>query len=281
MKFLFLTDFHGSYKAYKQAFQRASDEGLHVVIGGDCLPKGFKASTPFAKAQREFLNGWLIPKIDKLRQSGYQTWMMFGNDDAMGIADSLTKADTMGILHRMDGKGWLPFGDYHILGMPYVPDYPFGLKDWCCGDMERTPDPKQYSRSVYTDSYHFEPTPQPWSVEIQARLSMRERLALLPDPPDAKKAVFVMHSPPAGGGLDVCGHGEQVGTKAGLLHIQDKQYVLSLHGHIHESPKTSGKWHCRIGNTLAVQPGAMPPREVLVDLEAGVVEHHLYGRVNI
>ena len=75
--------------------------------------------------------------------------------------------------------------------------------------------------------------------------------------------------------------GERVGSKALVGHISDRQYLLTMHGHIHEAPKTSGKWHARIGDTLCVQPGATPPRYVLVDLENGVVKHPVHGQVKI
>jgi Icc-related predicted phosphoesterase len=30
---------------------------------------------------------------------------------------------------------------------------------------------------------------------------------------------------------------------------------MSLHGHIHESPKVSGLWNNKLGNTICIQPG--------------------------
>ena len=30
---------------------------------------------------------------------------------------------------------------------------------------------------------------------------------------------------------------------------------MSLHGHIHESPKISGLWYNKLGKTICIQPG--------------------------
>jgi Icc-related predicted phosphoesterase len=284
MRFLFLTDYHGNHSAYKDAFKLAEQEGYHIVIGGDCLPKSMKHGQPFAKTQAEFLKGWLIPKIEKLRQKGLNTWMMFGNDDSMGIVHMLDNAEKRGTLTRLDGFNWHPFGDYYILGVPYVPDYPFRLKDWCVGDVTRTATPEgQFGSPLYTDQYHYVEAPRAWNDEIADRPCLKEILEVLDDPPegDASKCVFVMHSPPAWGGLDTCADGRRVGSVAGLNHIAARQYLMSLHGHIHESPAVTGQWHSRILNTLAVQPGACPPRPVMVDLDAGTVSHDKWGSVSI
>jgi len=283
VRFLFLTDFHGNHSAYKRAFKAARDLKVDAVInGGDTLPKSFARGTPFAKEQDHFLKNWLIPKVEKLRQDGIDFYMMFGNDDAKGIIKTLDKADEMKTLIRLDGKGWLPLGDHWVLGLPWVPDYPFGLKDWCCGDTEAVPNPVQFGGAVVTDQFHFIDVERPWAEEIADRPTLADRIAALPPCPDPAKGVFVMHCPPAHGGLDkIARTGECVGSKAGLAHIAEVQYRLSLHGHIHEAPRESGHWFARIGDTLAVNPGALPPHHVVVDLEAGTVEHHQFGEVRI
>lgn len=282
MKFLFLTDFHGNHSAYKKAFRKAEELGCAAVVnGGDGLPKDFPTGTPFAKSQKEFWDSWLVPKIEKLRQRGIAYYHMFGNDDSRGILNqTLNKTSNQGTLTRLDARGWIKFGDYEILGFPHVPDYPFRLKDWCCGDLERVPVDNQFGSPLYTDQFHFIPVPKPWHEEIALRPSMLDRLNSLPLPQDPARAIFVMHSPPALGGLDVCADGRRVGTKAGLAHMQDRQYLLGLHGHIHEAPKVSGQWYSRLGDTLCVQPGATPPTWTFVDLENRVVRNPIHGEVS-
>ena len=39
------------------------------------------------------------------------------------------------------------------------------------------------------------------------------------------------------------------------------QPLISLHGHIHESPDISGKWYTKLKNTLTIQPGQSKQNE--------------------
>jgi Icc-related predicted phosphoesterase len=54
--------------------------------------------------------------------------------------------------------------------------------------------------------------------------------------------------------------------------LKENQPLLSLHGHIHESPEVSGGWYTSIGNTICIQPGQSVHYEntlnyALIDLE--------------
>ena len=88
-----------------------------------------------------------------------------------------------------------------------------------------------------------------------------------------------MHAPPHGIGLDVCSDRRLAGSVAGRDHILDRQYLLSLHGHIHESPFVTGRWSAKLGDTTCVQPGALPPVHVMVDLESGFITHPRFETV--
>ena len=73
--------------------------------------------------------------------------------------------------------------------------------------------------------------------------------------------------PPANLGLDVCGRGDAVGSEAVHRFIECRQPLMTLHGHIHESPDVSGVWRARLGRTWCVQPGQMKPLStVLIEL---------------
>jgi len=50
-------------------------------------------------------------------------------------------------------------------------------------------------------------------------------------------------------------NGDKVGSNAIHAFIKAKQPLLTLHGHIHESPDVSGKWFSKLGKTLCTQPG--------------------------
>jgi Icc-related predicted phosphoesterase len=81
--------------------------------------------------------------------------------------------------------------------------------------------------------------------------------------------------PPYNLGLDTCGHGEEVGSKAVYNFISEHQPLLSLHGHIHESPEVSGKWHAKLGNTVCIQPGQLTSfTYVTIDLHSMKFDRH-------
>jgi len=81
--------------------------------------------------------------------------------------------------------------------------------------------------------------------------------------------------PPSRLGLDVCANSSEVGSKAIYNFLERNQPLLSLHGHIHESPETSGRWHAKLGDTLCIQPGQLTPfTYVTIDLQTMELERH-------
>jgi Icc-related predicted phosphoesterase len=46
-----------------------------------------------------------------------------------------------------------------------------------------------------------------------------------------------------------------VGSTAVREFLLENQPLLSLHGHIHESPQEGGVWRAERGRAIAVQPG--------------------------
>ncbi len=68
-------------------------------------------------------------------------------------------------------------------------------------------------------------------------------------------ACYIIHDPPAGLGLDFTCRGRKVGSRAVYNFISERRPLLTLHGHIHESPYLSGKWIAWVGGTLCIQPG--------------------------
>jgi uncharacterized protein len=89
------------------------------------------------------------------------------------------------------------------------------------------------------------------------------------------RSVYVLHMPPANLGLDKCGHGPEVGSQAIYEFLNENQPRLALHGHIHESPETSGRWWNRVGGTVCIQPGQLEPfTYVTIDLATMQFERH-------
>jgi Icc-related predicted phosphoesterase len=64
-----------------------------------------------------------------------------------------------------------------------------------------------------------------------------------------------MHSPPSGTRLDLIQGGKSAGSRSIKTFIEKNQPLLTLHGHIHESPELSGAYMDRIGETPSINPG--------------------------
>ena len=76
-------------------------------------------------------------------------------------------------------------------------------------------------------------------------------------------------------------NGEHIGSAAIRRWIERHQPLLTLHGHIHESPHQSGSFYDLIGMTVVVNPGASGrrPHWVWIDLgDLTAMEHAVYGR---
>ena len=99
--------------------------------------------------------------------------------------------------------------------------------------------------------------------------TIEEEFNRLVRPKDMAKSVYVIHMPPYRLGLDKCYHGAEVGSKAIYNFLEKYQPKLSLHGHIHESPEVTGRWHAKLGRTICIQPGQLNEfTYVTIDLSA-------------
>lgn len=228
MKIVFATDVHGNAESYERLLKEAERKEIGaVVIGGDITPfGGFNAIV----TQRAFLEDYFVPRLERFRKNTKKpVFVMMGNDDFSINIDVLEKAEVHGILRIMHNKV-LPLGKFSIAGYSFIPPTPFMIKDW-----ERDED------------------------EIAADLK------ILSSKSEPKKTLFVFHAPPAETGLDMLYNGAHMGSAAVLGFIKQKQPLVTLHGHIHESPEMSGSWKQKTGKTVSINPGSNA--FVVVDLE--------------
>jgi Icc-related predicted phosphoesterase len=123
-------------------------------------------------------------------------------------------------------------------------------------DDEEAPWPPQKNPSYITSpdqADHLIPVDP--TLYLRGRETIRDDLDQLPRPPDHKKTIYVMHSPPYRTKLDLIRAGGSAGSRSIRIFIEKSQPLLTLHGHIHESPELSGAYLDRIGETLCVNPG--------------------------
>jgi Icc-related predicted phosphoesterase len=271
MKILFATDLHGEIWKYERLLKVARDFHADAVInGGDMLPK---AGNLFEE-QSGFITGYLEKHFEQCAEIGICYLCYLGNDD-LRIFDDLFKRACKKyrcIVNLAQRK--YDIGKFEFIGMNWVVDYPFRLKDRCRMDTRDYVFQSQFGSGLLSTTDEFEELAD-WFATAKTLPTIEEELNRLPKPTTMSQSIYVIHMPPYGLGLDVCGNGSEVGSKAIYNFLEKNQPLLSLHGHIHESPETSGRWHAKLGNTLCIQPGQLTPfTYVTIDLQTMEVERH-------
>jgi Icc-related predicted phosphoesterase len=194
---------------------------------------------------------WLTWAESKLFASRIPLYFMPGNDDLYSIDAVIAEFDQV---HNPDGKRYWIDDDHELVGISNA-----NMTPWKC------------ARDVEEDV-------------LEKRLE--ELAALLEYPP---RAVVDLHVPPYKSGLDVCPELDEnlkvktlggqvlmkpVGSTAVRKFIEKMQPLLSLHGHIHESPG-----YTRIGRTLSINAGSEYAegilRAAIINLERDKVKGYI------
>jgi uncharacterized protein len=264
----FATDLHGSTDRYDKLLAVIIRERpATVFLGGDLLPRS-ALSVQFG--QGDFLHHYLIPNFTRARQSlgiDYpHIFLILGNDDPRCEEADFIAASADGLWQYVHQQKFL-FGTFPIYGLAYVPPTPFLLKDWERYDVSRYAPPGCVSPEEGHRSMPAEKSEIKWAT-IQKDLTF----LVGEDPLDS--AVFLFHTPPCDTPLDraaLDGKSYEhvpldlhVGSIAVKRFIEEKQPLLTLHGHIHESARLTGEWKIRIGRTVCINGAHDGPELALV-----------------
>ncbi len=248
--FLFVTDLHGSRAKYERTLSLARETGARLVInGGDLLPHGRKEGD-----QARFLREFLDPHLAAYQAEGIRYFLLPGNDDIAANDPLLEEICARHSLARNLAQRKEEALGFEFLGLSWVTDFPFRLKDRARRDSADYAFQPQFGDAILSRPGGWTQIPD-WPAYAATLPSIEEELAALPPPADPGKAVYVIHGPPAGLSLDVVGGGHRVGSEATLRFIDRVQPRLTLHGHIHESPDVGGAWKAARGRTVCIQPG--------------------------
>ncbi len=249
-KWLFTSDLHGQMGLYEQVLlDAAAERATAVLIGGDLGPPS--DGTPGVRHQRVFLEGFLVEFARRLHESvpGVQLLLLMGNDDWAANHD---------VLEREHGRLWHALHDrvvevegFAVAGCSWVPITPFKIKDWERWEDGAAETPGRLdgyrSDSGGVHDYAFDPAVRaPTIADALAALAARTAV---------RETIFVLHSPPRDTACDVMSGGLHVGSRAIRAFVQEHQPRLTLSGHIHESPRVTGAWRDRVGDTICVNPG--------------------------
>lgn len=246
MKIMYATDLHGHKWKYKKILEILDHDML--IIGADILPKHTDDNHYH---QKKFILEYLPKFFDQVK---VPMIIDFGNDDFFCFYGEFKN-----VIHRYNNVYCshlkeVKINDISFIGMHFVPDYPFGLKDWCRRDGDRFEDPQQIGHPVTAVNHGYFPIIDLYDY-LRRRISIDDALEKIKSP-NKKNVVYLIHSPPRTIGLDVTGNRQFVGSMAVTKFLIKNKPLLSLHGHIHESPWISGiSINSLVKGTVQIQPG--------------------------
>jgi len=258
MKVLYTSDLHGEIYLYQELLSLAISSSSEVMaIGGDLLPSfpPTKRYEDMVPNQKTFIDQFLSPLLRKILEttSIQQIFLIAGNWD-LGYPHLFRESSERII--DLNRRSYRLKNGYELIGYPFVPPTPFRPKDFEKMDDHEAPWPPQKNPSYIRSSDQSDQlSPVDPYLYFRGRGTIEEDLDRLPKPLHQKRAIYIMHSPPFGTRLDLIEGGKSVGSRSIKTFIERNQPLLTLHGHIHESPKLSGVYVDRIGETLAVNPG--------------------------
>jgi len=194
---------------------------------------------------------WLELAEATLVPRNKQLYFMPGNDDLYSIDAVIAEFEHV---YNPDMRRYVIDGGYELYGLSNA-----NMTPWACArDLEEE--------------------------DLAKRLAVLEEMITNP-----QRAILAIHVPPYGSNLDTCpeldkdlkivAQGGQVvmksaGSTAVKAFLERVQPLLSLHGHIHESPG-----HVRIGRTLAINAGSEYAEGIMkaaiINLEGDKVKGHL------
>jgi Icc-related predicted phosphoesterase len=275
---LFVSDLHGESDRYQKLVEVIRDERPTIVfLGGDLLPFERNGSNG------DFTSEVLMPEFEalstELGDDAPRVMLILGNDDPRSHEATIVEAQGRGVweyLHMRSGV----VDEFTVFGYGCVPPTPFQLKDWERYDVSRYVDPGCVSPEEGVRTV-------PTSNEESRNRTIKHDLETLTTGRDLDQAVMLFHTPPYRSALDraaldgvTVDHAPldvHVGSIAVQRFIEERQPLLTLHGHIHESPRLTGSWRHRFGRTHAFTAAHDGPELALVrfdlhDLDAATRE---------
>ncbi len=292
MKLYYATDVHGSEICWKKFINAAKFYEVDtLILGGDMTGKAIIPIIAQGKdkykvtllEQESILEGQ--EEVDKMAKTiqnrGYYPYVTDPDEVAQisstpGKSDKLFLEQTLKTVQR-----WMEYADEKLAGT--------GIHCYVCpgNDDIMEIDPViaasknvklAEGRVVQLDDYHEMAStgwsnPTPWHTHREepedALLTRME--AVISQVKDIPNAVFSLHAPPYGSGLDEAPELTKdlrpayagrslvsVGSRAVLQIIEKYQPLVSLHGHIHE-----GKGSRKFRRTLCINPGSMYEQGIL------------------
>lgn len=255
----FASDLHGHpsrYAALLAAMER--DRPAVVLLGGDLLP-GFAGLGQSDPELSDFFGTYLRRRLVALRQrlaSAYPRILtILGNDDPRTELPELEALANDGLLEHVHMRRVLLPDGTALYGYACVPPTPFALKDWERYDVSRYVDPGCIAPDEGRHSVKVDSTIVSWRTIAE---DLDELFAGI-DASELQRSLLLCHTPPYRTALDRAAlDGKQVdhapldvniGSIALRRFIETRKPRLTLHGHVHEAARLSGRWRDQLGRT--------------------------------
>lgn len=256
MKVLYTSDTHVHPAHFRRLLHAAeATRPDMIIIGGDINPNWKKGIVGSIEPHRSWIRDKMLPAILAFRNAYPGTLILLdlGNDDIVAARELLEPHDgnEFHLLHRRLVK---TNADVVVVGYMNVNPTPFAIKDWekpDCRDASGLMAPDVARSGYSTASGIAEAIEMDLSCgTIEDDLEELSR-SMGEDFSGGHAFAFVSHAPPRDTALDMTHHGFHVGSLAVKRFLEnwgaEGRVVVSLHGHIHESPWQSGRVWDRVG----------------------------------
>lgn len=295
MKILYVADLHGYPKRFERVFLAAIDHGVEAVVcGGDNFSDLFAA--PFDKAieaQNNLFTTFLPSHLKKYEDAKIHWACILSMHDLETFDRQFTSlCEKSKYFHNCQNQ-ITSIGGYDFVGTGNVVDIPFPPKNRCRRDTKGWKMEQQFGQPMGITEQGWVPV-KDWEKQLMSLPTLLEDLLSLPETSELQKSVYIIHHPPKGVGLgsifldvnesavddDMLTSSEkEIGSEAVYAFLKDRQPLLALHGHVHESPLVTGKWRGKIGDTVCVQPGQNENKDkthfMIIDLPSMKMERFL------
>lgn len=308
MKLFFATDVHGSEICWKKFISAGKFyEADVLILGGDMTGKaivpiiaqGNDKYKVTLLEQESILDG--MAEVDKMaatiQNRGYYPYVTTP-DEVADISSTPGKSDQLFLVHVLKTlERWMDYADTKLAGT--------GIRCFVCPgnddvfEIDATISTSKLVRNVEgevieLDEHHemissgwSNPTPWDTHREEAEDALLRRIETVIAKAKNPGSAVFNLHPPPYGSGLDEAPELTKdlrptyagrslipVGSKSVLAVLDKYQPLLGLHGHIHE-----GKGTRKYKKTLCINPGSMYEQGMLhgaiVELKSNKVGNYV------
>ncbi len=278
MRLLFTSDLHGHTPHYSRLAAVAESIKPDVLIlGGDLLPDD-NAMFPetLGQGQPAFVRGHFRKSITDIRQrSGIdEVLVIFGNHDWGSSAIAMKELADDGLLRILNYTDSVSIGGLNFVGYSHTPPTPWYVKDY--ERLDRPGDVPPLIGGARWNHQFSRPVQNASRLIFDGQTSIQADMASMKVPPSPW--VFVAHAPPYQSKLDQSAGGLSFGSKSIREAIEKHEPMLSLHGHIHESPRVTGEWCEQLGKTLAINAGQMTKSLQYALIEVDVASKRIVRR---